>query len=186
MFDQVEISNGGRRITFPMPMSPGHVHGYLLPVAAARPGGRRRAHLPVEGRSDDCRRPSPAADHPAVGLYPEFRLDPLGDYVASLERVAEQAPLLALPGRGEPSEDPAGRARVIIRHQLDRLDQTLAALGPEPRSGYEFSSALFPDDRGPSQRRVAFAETLSHVERLVADGLAARGGDDRLVTYTQA
>src|SRR5882672_7479411 len=32
MFDSVEIADGVRRITFPMPMSPGHVHGYLLPV----------------------------------------------------------------------------------------------------------------------------------------------------------
>ena len=132
-----------------------------------------------------------AGDHllpritPAVGLYPESRPDPLGDYVDSLERVAELAPRLALPGHGEPIEDPAGRALEIVRHHRDRLDETEAALGREPRTGYELSYVLFPDDRGPSQRRFAVAETLSHVERLVVEGRAARTGSDGRVAYTQ-
>jgi len=133
-----------------------------------------------------------AGDHllpritPAVGLYPESRPDPLGDYLTSLERVAEVAPALALPGHGEPISDPAGRAREIVQHHRDRLDETEAALSSCPQTGYEVSFDLFPDDRGASQRRFAVAETLSHLERLVVEGRAARGGDDGYVTYTQA
>ena len=58
-----------------------------------------------------------AGDHllqrisPAVGLYPESRPDPLGDYLASLERTIALAPRLVYPGHGEPIRDPAGRAR---------------------------------------------------------------------------
>jgi len=132
-----------------------------------------------------------AGDHllpritPAVGLYPESRPDPLGDYVASLERVVTLAPRLALPGHGDPITDPAGRAREIVQHHRERLDQTEAALGREPATGYDLSYALFPDDFGPGQRRFAVAETLSHLERLVVEGRAARGGDDGRVTYTQ-
>ena len=75
-----------------------------------------------------------AGDHllpritPAVGLYPESRPDPLGDYIASLERVAELAPRLALPGHGDPIDDPAGRAREIVEHHRARLEETEAAL----------------------------------------------------------
>ncbi len=133
-----------------------------------------------------------AGDHllpritPAVGLYPESRPDPLGDYIASLERVVELGPRLALPGHGDPIDDPAGRAREIVQHHRDRLDETAALLGPRPRTGYDLSQLLFPDDRGPSQRRFAVAETLSHIERLVVEGRAARAGDDGRVTYTQA
>jgi glyoxylase-like metal-dependent hydrolase (beta-lactamase superfamily II) len=131
-----------------------------------------------------------AGDHlllritPAVGLYPESRLDPLGDYLASLERVVELMPRLALPGHGDPIADPAGRAREIVEHHRTRLDEAEAALGSGPLTGYELSYALFPDDRGPSQRRFAVAETLSHLERLVVEGRAARGGVDGWVTYT--
>ncbi len=132
-----------------------------------------------------------AGDHvlpritPAVGLYPESRPDPLGDFVASLERVAELAPRLALPGHGDPLLDPAGRAREIVLHHDERLEETVAALSAEPRTGYELSYALFPGDRGASQRRFAVAETLSHLERLVIEGRAARAGDDGCVAYTR-
>jgi glyoxylase-like metal-dependent hydrolase (beta-lactamase superfamily II) len=132
-----------------------------------------------------------AGDHvlpritPAVGLYPDSRPDPLGDYMASLERVAELAPAVALPGHGDPIADPAGRAREIVAHHRDRLDEVEEGIRGGPKSGYELSFTLFPDDHGPSQRRFAVAETLSHLERLVVEGRAARGDDDGCVTYTR-
>jgi glyoxylase-like metal-dependent hydrolase (beta-lactamase superfamily II) len=121
---------------------------------------------------------------PAIGLYPESRPDPLGDYVASLERTIELAPRVVYPGHGEPIEDAAARAREILEHHRRRLDETAAALRTEPQAAYELSLQLFGEALDPAQRRFAVAETLSHVERLVADGAAARGGDGRLVTYT--
>jgi glyoxylase-like metal-dependent hydrolase (beta-lactamase superfamily II) len=133
-----------------------------------------------------------AGDHlldpisPAVGLYPESRPDPLGDYLESLERVIEIDPRLALPGHGEPIEQPAERARELIRHHRERLRRTAAALGPEPRTGYDVSLALFGLDLKPSARRFAVAESLSHLERLVAEGGAARNGADGAISYTPA
>ena len=132
-----------------------------------------------------------AGDHllqrisPAVGLYPESRPDPLGDYLASLERTIELAPRVAYPGHGEPIGDVAGRARELIAHHRGRLDETAAALRDEPRTAYDVSLALFGDDLPPTQRRFAVAETLSHLERLVREGRAARGGADGTVTYTE-
>jgi glyoxylase-like metal-dependent hydrolase (beta-lactamase superfamily II) len=121
-----------------------------------------------------------AGDHllgeitPTVGLYPESRPDPLGDYLASLERTIELAPELALPGHGEPISDPAQRAEEIIRHHRKRLEETAAALGPEPRNAYDVSVALFGDNLDASDRRFALAETLAHLERLVRAGNAVR------------
>ena len=65
-----------------------------------------------------------------------------------------------------------------------RLFDVVAALGDEPRSGFEVSLAVFGAELAPQQRRFAVAEALSHLERLVRDGRAARGGDSRTVTYT--
>lgn len=133
-----------------------------------------------------------AGDHllgvitPTVGLYPGSRPDPLGDYQSSLRRTIELAPRLALPGHGEPILDPAGRASEILGHHRRRLDQTAAVLGPEPRHGYDVSVDLFGEDLGASTRRFALAETLAHLERLVLEGRAARGGIDGTVTYTAA
>jgi len=96
----------------------------------------------------------------------------------------ELAPRLALPGHGEPIEDPAGRAGQIVEHHHRRLDEAAAALGSEPRTGYEVSVALFGESLDASGRRFALAETLAHLERLVHEGRAARSGDGGRLTYT--
>jgi glyoxylase-like metal-dependent hydrolase (beta-lactamase superfamily II) len=132
-----------------------------------------------------------AGDHllsnisPAVGLYPESRPDPLGDYLASLERTIELAPRVVYPGHGEPIEDAAGRARELIEHHRARLAEAQAALSDQAHTAYDVSLVLFGRDLSATQRRFAVAETLSHLERLVREGRAARGGNGGVVTYTE-
>ena len=131
-----------------------------------------------------------AADHvldrisPTVGLWPRSRTDPLGDYLGALEATIALEATLALPGHGEPIDDPAARARELIAHHRERLRATAASLGTEPLSGYDVSFPLFGDDLKPAARRFAVAETLSHLERLVLEGGARRIEDDRGVAYT--
>ena len=133
-----------------------------------------------------------AADHildpitPTVGLWPESRPDPLGDYLTALEQTIELAPTRALPGHGELIEDPVARARALIAHHAERLDATEAVLGPELQSGYAVSFLLFGDNLGPAGRRFAVAETLSHLERLVLERRARRHEDSGGVSYTGA
>jgi len=121
---------------------------------------------------------------PAVGLYPESRPDPLGDYLASLERTAGLDLRIVYPGHGEPIDDPAARAREIVEHHRERLDVVEAAIAGDPQSGYAVSNAVFGAELSPQQRRFAVAEALSHLERLVREGRASRVGDARNVTYT--
>ena len=133
-----------------------------------------------------------AADHllgritPTVGLWPASRPDPLGDYLAALDRTIELDPRIALPGHGEPIDDPAGRARELQEHHRLRLEETVAALGTERQTGYQLSFALFGADLPAAGRRFAIAETLSHLERLVQQGAAHRHEVDGAVTYTAA
>lgn len=121
---------------------------------------------------------------PAVGLYPESRPDPLGDYSDSLRLVADLSPRISYGGHGETIVAPAERALEILAHHDDRLDRTEAALGAEPRTGYDVSHALFGAGLPPIQRRFAVAEALSHLERLVTLGRADRAEGDRTVAYT--
>jgi len=131
-----------------------------------------------------------AGDHlldkisPAIGLYPESRPDPLGDYLRSLERTIELAPRIVYPGHGEPIRDAAGRAKELLEHHRRRLDETSALLNSRGLTPYEISLRLFGDNLSPTQRRFAVAETLSHLERLVREGRSARAGADGTVTYT--
>ena len=123
---------------------------------------------------------------PAVGLYPESRPDPLGDYLASLERTIELAPRVVYPGHGEPIDDAPKRARELIEHHRIRLDDHAAALSQEPHTAYEISLEVFGRELTPTQRRFAVAETLSHLERLVREDRAGRSRDDNLVSYTSS
>jgi glyoxylase-like metal-dependent hydrolase (beta-lactamase superfamily II) len=134
-----------------------------------------------------------AADHllagitPSVGLWPASRPDPLGDYLEALARTIELEPRVAYAGHGEPIADPVARAREIVAHHDERLAATAAALGAEPRTGYDVSFPVFGDDLSPGARRFAVAETLSHLERLVCTGRAVRhDGDIGVVSYTAA
>jgi glyoxylase-like metal-dependent hydrolase (beta-lactamase superfamily II) len=111
---------------------------------------------------------------PNVGLYPESRPDPLGDYLESLRRVIELAPRVAYAGHRESIEDPAARAQALIAHHGERLDQALRAVDGEPRNAYEVSLLLFPDPLHPTLRRFALAEARAHLERLVLTGRAGR------------
>ncbi len=133
-----------------------------------------------------------AADHllgritPAVGLWPESRPDPLGDFLGALERTIELDPDVALPGHGDVIPDPVGRARELIAHHRERLHATAAALSAEPVTGYEVSFPLFGSELKPAARRFAVAETLSHLERLVLEGRASRHEVVGRVSYTAA
>jgi glyoxylase-like metal-dependent hydrolase (beta-lactamase superfamily II) len=111
---------------------------------------------------------------PAIGLYPNSRPDPLGDYLETLARIEELAPRVAYAGHKEPVADPAARAREIRAHHAERLDHTRAALDGTPLSAYEVSLALFESDLSVTLRRFATAEALAHLERLVREGRAER------------
>jgi glyoxylase-like metal-dependent hydrolase (beta-lactamase superfamily II) len=122
---------------------------------------------------------------PNVGLYPDSRPDPLGDYLGSLERIIELSPRIALPGHGELIDDPAGRARELISHHGVRIEETAAALDGEAKSAYEVSLALFPEPLSTTLRRFALAETRAHLEYLVHRGRATRL-DGARVSYVAA
>jgi glyoxylase-like metal-dependent hydrolase (beta-lactamase superfamily II) len=113
---------------------------------------------------------------PVVGLYPNSRPDPLGDYLETLARIETLAPRVAYAGHGPSIEDPAARARELREHHRERIDRTEAALAGQPVNAWQVSFELFPADLAGGQRRFAVAETLAHLERLVVEGRAVRAG----------
>jgi glyoxylase-like metal-dependent hydrolase (beta-lactamase superfamily II) len=123
---------------------------------------------------------------PNVGIYPESRPDPLGDYLASLARIVDLAPAVAFAGHNEPIEDPVGRARELIAHHEERLVRALEAAANGPRSAYEVSLALFPDALSPVLRRFALAEAGAHLEYLARRGHVRRAMDGERTLYDGA
>jgi len=120
---------------------------------------------------------------PTVGLYQQSRPDPLGDYLASLERIAALEAQVAFAGHENPIADPEGRVRELEAHHEERMGAALRALAGKQRTAYEVSLDLFPSELPASQRRFAVAESLAHLERLVAEGQALRVEENGLVGY---
>jgi glyoxylase-like metal-dependent hydrolase (beta-lactamase superfamily II) len=125
-----------------------------------------------------------SGDHllPAITPHIDFRRgddDPLGQFMASLEKIERLAPELVLPGHGRPFEDGAERARVVIRHHDRRLGSILQVIRHEARSADEITDEIFGTALLDFHRRLALGEALAHlaylrqrseVERIEEDG----------------
>ena len=115
-----------------------------------------------------------AADHilpritPNVGLFSQYdRPNPLGDYLDSLRKVEHLPATIVLPGHGEPFTNLAGRVNEIIEHHKQREAEILHLLESHPQHAYQLSEQLFGHRLMDTEsRRMAVAETLSHLEYL--------------------
>ncbi len=120
---------------------------------------------------------------PNIGLHPQSGADPLGDYLASLDRIARLDADLVLPAHGDPFSDHTGRIAVIKQHHEDRK-QAIIGLATSPQTGWELASRLFHGimERNVFQQRLALQETLAHCQSLADEGrLRKRFTRDRVL-----
>jgi glyoxylase-like metal-dependent hydrolase (beta-lactamase superfamily II) len=164
--DRIEIAGRSWRTR----LTPGHADGHL--VLHDEAGGRLLAgdHL-LERIS------------PAVGRFPRHEKDPLARYMESLMSIAMVVPQLVLPGHGTPFAGAADRARALMAHHVERIDDCVRAVADldEPTT-YEVARVVFArvfDAERPdaANERFATTETLAHLERARFDGRVARSCD---------
>ncbi len=165
--------------------TPGHTPGHVCLHLEEEHPARRPGH----GRlfSGDHLLPGIS---PHIGLYedPDDATpgDPLGDYLASLERVARLAPAEVLPAHQHAFTDAAGRVRELLAHHEERLTG-LRALLAVPRTPWQLAEAMEwnrPWQRIPyASRTIAVAEAEAHLRRLVRLGLAEAVPGPEPVTY---
>ena len=98
--------------------------------------------------------------------------DPLSQYLAALERVAQLDVACALPAHGHPFTDLADRTKQIADHhaaRLDQLQQIYDAIGPATVEA--FTHEMF---RASQWGMMAESEVFAHLEHLRLDGKAHR------------
>ncbi|MEU0355039.1 MBL fold metallo-hydrolase [Streptomyces cyaneofuscatus] len=201
---------GGRLRTLPglRPALPDReiVPGELLPLAGRRlravwtpghtPGHvclhleeRHPANLPGHGRlfSGDHLLPGIS---PHIGLYEDpddtAVTDPLGDYLASLERVGRLGVAEVLPAHQHAFTDAGGRVRELLDHHEERLTGLLALLAT-PLTPWQLAERMEwnrPWEQIPhGSRSIAVSEAESHLRRLVKLGRAEAVPGADPVTY---
>lgn len=112
---------------------------------------------------------------PVVGVWPvQPEADPLGDFQRSLERYAAlPEDVLVLPAHDRPYRGLHARRRQLAEHHAGRLAR-VASLCRTPRTTAEVMDGLFAANLDLHQRGFALAETLAHLNRLLAEGRVAR------------
>jgi glyoxylase-like metal-dependent hydrolase (beta-lactamase superfamily II) len=100
----------------------------------------------------------------------------MGDYMASLDRLAQEPWDIALPGHGDPIADPLARIAELAVHRRMREAQVLAALahGPATASGL---AALLYADLSPGLLPAAARNVLAHLIDLASRNLVTAASE---------
>jgi glyoxylase-like metal-dependent hydrolase (beta-lactamase superfamily II) len=108
---------------------------------------------------------------PTLGVNRQ-RADPVGDYVAALERLEALAPALVLGGHGAPTGPQ--RVRELRAAAEAETEAVHACLAEGPLSTWGVVKRRYPGrELAPSTRMLAIRETRAHLDRLAAAGRAA-------------
>ena len=115
---------------------------------------------------------------PNIPVHPQSGADPLGDYLASLERLRAYGDGMALPGHEGPVASLAKRVDELRAHHEQRLDETLARVAAGARTVWEVAQGLrwsrpWPEIHG-FMRRAALGETQAHLVLLERQGQVVR------------
>ncbi|WP_097924938.1 MBL fold metallo-hydrolase [Streptomyces sp. wa1063] len=165
--------------------TPGHTPGHVcLHLEERHPAG-----LAGHGRlfSGDHLLPGIS---PHIGLYEDpddtTVTDPLGDYLASLERIGRLGVAEVLPAHQHAFTDAGGRVRELLDHHEERLTGLLALLAT-PLSPWQLAERMEwnrPWEQIPhGSRSIAVSEAESHLRRLVKLGRAEAVPGGPPVTY---
>src|SRR5262249_25047599 len=121
---------------------------------------------------------------PHVGLWPNGPENPLGDFLASHEKIQRFDARLVCPAHGGVYEDHRRRARQLIDFHRVRKLAMLELIRRRPLTAHEVALDVFalpPDNR--VQVMMAIYETLAHLELLRREGRALRVERDGVVRY---
>jgi glyoxylase-like metal-dependent hydrolase (beta-lactamase superfamily II) len=111
---------------------------------------------------------------PPVTFERGFERDPMGSYLASLERVEALGPDLTLPGHGAPFRDGARRAASISRNKQRRCTRIREMVEERERTVVELTDELFPTIGSAAQRHFAMAEILAFLAHHEVRGVLRR------------
>ena len=121
---------------------------------------------------------------PHVGIFPDGPENPLGDFLASHEKILKLDAHLVCPAHGGVYEDHRRRATQLIDFHRVRKMTMLDQIRKRALTPYEIALdafAISPSNR--FQVMAATSETLAHLELLRREGRALRSAPDDVFHY---
>lgn len=174
-------------------LEPGRIELETVRLDAIQTPGHTRGHLVFHAADRGLLF---AGDHilphitPSIGFEPDRPPLPLRDYLGSLQRVLALPDTVLLPAHGPAGGSTHARARELIAHHDQRLDDTRAALVSGAGRALDVARILRWTSRGRSfddlglfDRMLAVLETAAHLDVLVLRGDASREDDGTVISY---
>jgi glyoxylase-like metal-dependent hydrolase (beta-lactamase superfamily II) len=123
-----------------------------------------------------------------VSLYFDagYTPDPVGEFLASLDKAEKLDSRLALAGHGRPFTDVPGHIAANRALVAERLDAVRAALAAGPKTAYEVAQAVYGEALNELTANWLMSKTRSWLTHLEALGGASADGDtpERWSSYT--
>ncbi len=115
-----------------------------------------------------------------VSLYFDhgYTPDPVGEFLASLDKAEGLDVRLALSGHGRPFTDVPGHIAANRAFVAQRLDAVTQAIADQPRTAYEIAQAVYGDAYVSETAAWLLTKTLCYLTHLERRDLAVRGGRD--------
>ena len=111
---------------------------------------------------------------PHIGWLPDR--DSLGEFLESMERLAELDARMILPSHGVPFSGLRPWIERTVRHHEDRCRQLEQLLRPGPQTVAQLVAAIWKRDLKPFDYQLGFTEILSHLEFLRSRGRISSQG----------
>jgi glyoxylase-like metal-dependent hydrolase (beta-lactamase superfamily II) len=114
-----------------------------------------------------------------VSLYFDagFTPDPVGEFLASLDKVSALDARLALSGHGRPFTDVPGHIAANRELVAERLYAVRRALADGPRTAYDIARAVYGEAFNDATASWLLTKTRCYLIHLQRRGLAESGGD---------
>jgi glyoxylase-like metal-dependent hydrolase (beta-lactamase superfamily II) len=128
---------------------------------------------------------------PIISLWSD-EVNPLSDFLASLDKIRNLDVVQVLPGHGDALDSLSRRVRELEDHHRARNAEVLAILARGVQGAYEVASRMTWDVREPwaefppSQRWFAFGEALAHLKYLEEAGKVRRQVRDQTIKFSLA
>ena len=127
---------------------------------------------------------------PNIPFHPQAGANPLGDYLASLDKLEPYDVDEVLPAHEYRFPDLHGRLEELRQHHRDRFAEVVAILREGPHSAWDIAARMkwsrSWDDIAGFMRRAAVGETVSHLRALEIDGVVrVEEGEPALWSLTE-